>query len=73
MKNDNWPYRYGPPPDELPENDHGWPGSWLLLGFLLIAPLIYFGPQFASVETWIVDLYHAADRWMAPIRELVWG
>ncbi|NGO55870.1 hypothetical protein [Allomesorhizobium camelthorni] len=73
MKNDNWPYKYGPPPDELPENDHGWPGSWLLLAFLLIAPLIYFGPQLGAVEAWLFSLYRALDNWVAPIREFVLG
>ncbi len=71
MKNDNWPYKYGPPPEELPKNDNGWPGTWLLLAFLLIAPLIYFGPQLGAVEAWLVDLYRTVDNWVAPIREFV--
>jgi hypothetical protein len=44
-----------------------------LLAFLVIAPLIYFGPQLGAVEAWIVDIYQAAVRWMAPIREFVLG
>jgi hypothetical protein len=71
MKNDNWAYKYGPPPEDLSEKDNGWPGTWLLLAFVVIAPLIYFSPELGSVEAWIVDLYHAADRWVAPIREFV--
>lgn len=73
MKNDNWAYKYGPPPDDLPEKDTGWPGTWLLLAFMVIAPLIYFGSELGSIEAWIVDLYRMADRWVAPIRELVFG
>lgn len=73
MKNDNWPYKYGPPPDDLPEHDSGWPGSWLLLAFMLVAPLIYFGPQLGAIETWLIDVYRIIDGWVAPIRELVFG
>lgn len=73
MKNDNWPYKYGPPPEELPDSDDGWPGTWLLLAFLLIAPLIYFGPQLGAVEAWFADIYRMIDGWIVPIRELVFG
>lgn len=73
MKNDNWAYKYGPPPEDLSGKDGGWPGTWLLLAFLVIAPLIYFGPQLGAVEAWIVDIYQAAVRWVAPIREFVLG
>lgn len=47
--------------------------SIAILAFAIVAPLIYFGPQLSTVEAWIVDLYHTADRWVAPIRELVLG
>ena len=49
MKNDNWAYKYGPPPEDLSEKDSGWPGTWLLLAYLVIAPLIYFGPELGSI------------------------
>jgi hypothetical protein len=73
MKNDNWAYKNGPPPEELPEHDSGWPGTWLLLAFFVIAPLIYFGPQLGAVETWLVDLYHVIEGWVAPIRDMFFG
>ncbi len=73
MKNDNWPYHYGPPPEELPENDNGWPGTWLLLAFVIIAPLIYFAPQLGVIEAWLVGAYTKIDSWVAPVRELVFG
>ncbi|MCO5066808.1 MAG: hypothetical protein M9924_20755 [Rhizobiaceae bacterium] len=71
MKNDNWAYKYGPPPEELSEKDSRWPGTWLLLAFLVIAPLIYFGPELGAVEAWLVGLYRTVDSWIAPIRDFV--
>jgi len=73
MKQENWPYKHGPPPEELRESDNGWPGSWLLLAFVVVAPLIYFGPQLRAVEAWFVDVYRAIDSWVTPVRELLFG
>ena len=47
--------------------------SIAILAFAIVAPLIYFGHQLGTVEAWIVDLYHTAARWVAPIRDLVLG
>lgn len=73
MKHDNWPYTYGPPPENIPDGHGGWPGSWLILAFLIVAPLIYFGPQLGAVEAWLIDAYRAFDGWVAPIREFFFG
>lgn len=73
MKQDNWPYEHGPPPEELPEGDSGWPASWLIVAFFVVAPLIYFGPQLGAVEAWLIDFYRMVDQWVVPIRELFQG
>jgi hypothetical protein len=69
MKHDNWALKYGPPPEELPENDD----SWLLLPLVIIGPLVHFGPQLGAIEAWIVDVYRAVDSRIAPIREFFLG
>lgn len=73
MKHENWPYEHGPPPEELPERDNGWPGSWLMLAFFILAPLIYFGPELGSIESWIATGYETIENWVAPIRDFVFG
>lgn len=73
MNHENWPFKYGPPPEDLPENDNGWPAAWLLLAFVLIAPLIYFGPELGAIEAWLVGAYRMIDSWVAPVREFVFG
>lgn len=55
------------------ESDNGWPGSWLLLAFVVVAPLIYFGPQLRAVEAWFVDVYRAIDSWVTPVRNCCSG
>jgi hypothetical protein len=71
MKND-WRNDLLPPPEGSEDRPDGFLPIAILI-FAIMAPLIYFGPQIGSVEAWIIDLYHAADRWMALIRELVLG
>lgn len=73
MKYENWPYELGPPPEELPEPDNGWPGSWLLLAFLILAPLIYFGSELGSFESWIATGYETIENLVVPIRDFVFG
>jgi hypothetical protein len=73
MKHENWSYRYGPPPDELPENDHGWPQSWLMLAFVIVGPLIYFGPELRPIETWLVGGYRTLESWIFPLRDWLLG
>jgi len=71
MKND-WRNHQLPPPEGSEDRPDGFI-SIAIVAFAIVAPLIYFGPQLGSVEAWIVDLYRMADRWIAPIRELVFG
>lgn len=69
MKSD-WRNNQLPPPEGSEDRPDGFI-SIAILVFVIVAPFIYFGPELGSVEAWIVDLYRAADRWVAPIRELV--
>ncbi|MBX3575125.1 MAG: hypothetical protein KF694_22490 [Mesorhizobium sp.] len=71
MKND-WRNHQLPPPEGSEDRPDGFI-SIAIVAFAIVAPLIYFGPQLGSVEAWIVDLYRMADRWISPIRELVFG
>jgi hypothetical protein len=71
MKND-WRNNQLPPPEGSEDGPDGFI-SIAILAFAIVAPLIYFGPQLGSVEAWIVDLYHTADPWVAPVHELVLG
>lgn len=71
MKND-WRNNQLPPPEGSEDRPDGFI-SIAILAFAIVAPLIYFGPQLGTIEAWIVNLYHTADRWAAPIRELVLG
>jgi hypothetical protein len=71
MKND-WRNDQLPPPEGSEDRPDGFI-SIAIVAFAIVAPLIYFGPQLGSIEAWILDLYRMADRWMAPIRELVFG
>jgi hypothetical protein len=52
----------------VPNKDSGWPGSWLLLVFATIAPLIYFGPVLRSIEASAIDVYETIEAWILPIR-----
>ena len=71
MKND-WRNNQLPPPEGSEDRPDGFIPI-AILAFAIVAPLIYFGPQLGTIEAWIVNLYHTADRWVAPIRELVLG
>jgi hypothetical protein len=62
--------------DQLPppEGSEDRPDEFIsvpFLAFVIIAPLIYFGPQLGAVEAWLVDIYLAIDGWVAPIREFL--
>ncbi len=43
--------------------------AFLLLAFVVVAPLIYFGPQLRTIEAWIVKAYSTVEGWLVPIRE----
>ncbi len=50
----HWHINPLPPPDE--STDGGFV-SFALLLFVIIGPLIYFGPELRTIETWLVDIY----------------
>jgi hypothetical protein len=72
MKHDNWPYEYGPPPKGLPDGDHGWPGSWLFLGFAIVAPFVYIGPELRMIEAWLVAAYRSVESWLVAFSDRYW-
>ncbi len=61
-----------PPPDGSEDRPDGFTAV-AILAFVVIGPLIYFGPQLGAVETWCVDVYHTIEGWVAPMREFVFG
>ncbi|MFI0849594.1 hypothetical protein [Mesorhizobium sp. IMUNJ 23232] len=69
---DDWRFQQLPSPEGTEDRPDGFI-SFAILAFVIIAPLIYFGPQFGAVETWFVDICRAIESWMVPIRELVLG
>lgn len=44
-----------------------------ILAFVVIAPLIHFGPQLGALEVWLVEIYRAIDGWAAPIRTFLFA
>ena len=61
----HWHINPLPPPDE--STDGGFV-SFALLLFVIIGPLIYFGPELRTIETWLVDIYRTVEMWLLPIR-----
>ena len=69
---DEWRHSQMLPPDGSEDRLDGFI-SLGILAFVVGAPLIYFGPQLAAIEAWIIDVYRIIDSWVSPIRELVFG
>jgi hypothetical protein len=67
-----WHVNPVPPPDEPAERRDGFT-SFAIIVFVVLGPLIYFGPQLGAAEAWLMDAYSAIDRWVAPIRQFVLG
>lgn len=59
-----------PPPDEPVEWRDGFT-FFVVIVFVLLGPLIYFGPQLGAAETWLTDAYSTIDSWVAPIKQFV--
>lgn len=68
----HWHINPLPPPEERSDSGNGF-DTFLLIAFVIIAPLIYFGPQLGEVEIWFVNAYSAIEVWVAPIREIIFG
>ena len=69
---DDWSHIQLLPPD----GSEDWPDGFVslaILAFVVVAPLICFGPQLAAIEAWIIDVYRTIDSWVSPIREFVFG
>lgn len=47
--------------------------NYLLLAFVVVGPLIYFGPQLRMIEAWIVMAYGTLEGWLIPIRDWFLG
>jgi len=67
-----WRNNQLPPPEGTEDRPDGFI-SIAVLAFVLVAPLIYFGPQLGAVEAWLADIIRTIDGWIGPIRELVFG
>lgn len=68
--NDDWRSDQLPPPHDTEDRPDGF-DSVAILAFAVVALLI--GPLLGAVEAWFVDAYRAIDRWVAPIRQFVFG
>lgn len=69
---DDWRNNQLPPPEGLEDRPDGFI-SVAILAFIILGPLIYFGPQLGAFEAWLVDVYRIVDIWMAPVRDFVLG
>jgi hypothetical protein len=69
MKSD-WRNNQLLPPEGSEDRPDGFV-SIAILGFAIVAPHIYFGPELGTVEASLVGLYRTVDSWVAPIREFV--
>lgn len=69
MKSD-WRNNQLPPPEGSEDRQDGFI-SIAILAFVIVALLIYFGPQLGAVEAWFFDIYRTVDSWVAPMREFV--
>lgn len=67
-----WRNNQLPPPEGTEDRPDGFI-SIAVLAFVLVAPLIYFGPQLGAVEAWLADIFRTIDGWIGPIRELAFG
>lgn len=62
-----------PPPEHSNDNRSDGVSMYLLLAFVVVAPLIYFGPELRSVEAWIVSAYSTVEGWLLPIWDWLLG
>jgi hypothetical protein len=69
---DDWRNNQLPPPEGLEDRPDGFI-SVAILAFIILGPLIYFGPQLGAFEAWLVDVYRIVDSWVAPVRDFVFG
>jgi hypothetical protein len=72
----HWDINPLPPPEGSDDNGPDPISGYLLLAFVVVGPLIYFGPHLRMLEGWIVRAYSTVEGWLIPIRDwslgLVW-
>jgi hypothetical protein len=69
----HWDTNPLPPPDGSDDKGPDPVSAFLLLAFLVVAPLIYFAPQLRVIEVWLVTAYGAVEDWLNPIRDWFLG
>jgi len=70
MKDDWWfTHNQLPPPEYSNDQPDGFV-SLAILAFVIVAPLIYFGPQIGAVEDWFFSIYRVVESWAEPIKKL---
>lgn len=62
-----------PPPEGSNDNGPGFVAAFLLLAFVVVGPLIYFGPELRAVEAWILSAFGTVEAWILPIRDWLLG
>lgn len=69
----NWHINPLPPPEGSDYNRPDSVSMYLLLAFVVVGPLIYFGPELRAVEAWIINAYGSVEGWLLPIRDWLLG
>jgi hypothetical protein len=44
-----------------------------MLAFIIVGPLIYFGPALRTTEAWLVGGYRTVESWILPFRDWLLG
>lgn len=68
-----WDINPLPPPEGSDDKSPDPISAYLLLAFIVVGPLIYFGPQLRMIEAWIVKAYSTVEGWLIPIRDWAVG
>ena len=69
MKDEWWSTHNQLPPPEYSNDQPDGFVSLAILAFVIVSPLIYFGPQIGAVEDWFISIYRVVESWVDPVRE----
>ena len=69
----HWDINPLPPPEGSDDNGPDPISAFLLLAFVVVGPLIYFGPQLRTIEASIVKAYSTIEGRLIPIRDWFLG
>jgi len=69
----HWDINPLPPPEGSDEKSPDPISAYLMLAFVVVGPLIYFGPQLRTIEASIVKAYSTIEGWLIPIRDWFLG